>query len=86
MTSEHAAISLFPDQSIDLVFIDGCHTAACIETDLRLWIPKIKNRGIVMGHDFSSVWPAVPIAVSRLRQGLPLHLGMDLTWWFYVTE
>ena len=86
ITSEAAAISLFSDRSIDFVFIDGCHTAVCIEADLRSWIPKIKNGGIVMGHDFSSVLPAVPITVSRLRQGLPLHLGMDLTWWFYVTD
>ena len=78
------AVNRLDNFSIDMVFIDGCHTSTCIEEDLRLWGLKVKPGGIVMGHDFSPVWPAVPIAVSQLRQGKELHLGMDLTWWFPI--
>jgi hypothetical protein len=42
----------FDDGSLDWVYIDGNHSYdACLE-DLRLWAAKVKNDGLILGHDF----------------------------------
>jgi hypothetical protein len=71
-----------PDESLDLLFIDGCHEIECIAEDLELWIPKVKPRGVVMGHDYSERWPGVMMVLNELRAGKDLYLGSDLVWWF----
>jgi hypothetical protein len=44
----------FADNSLDFVYVDGMHSyEACLE-DLRLYAPKLKGAGILMGHDFSN--------------------------------
>jgi len=42
----------FPDASLDFVFIDANHTYECAKEDIALWAPKVKQGGIVMGHDY----------------------------------
>jgi len=45
---------LFADGQLDFVYVDGMHSyEACLE-DLRLFAPKLKGTGILMGHDFSN--------------------------------
>jgi hypothetical protein len=42
----------FDDRSLDWIYIDGNHSyEACLE-DLRLWAPKVKDDGLILGHDF----------------------------------
>lgn len=44
----------FADGSFDFVYVDGMHSyEACLE-DLRLFAPKVKGTGFLMGHDFSN--------------------------------
>ena len=43
-----------PDESLDFIFIDGCHTYECVYRDLTNYIPKVKKGGIVSGDDFSN--------------------------------
>ncbi len=46
--------SLFVDGQLDFVYVDGMHSyEACLE-DLRLFGPKLKGTGFLMGHDFSN--------------------------------
>ncbi len=48
------AVKEFPDKHFDWVFIDANHSyEACLE-DLRLWAPKIKDDGLLCGHDFAA--------------------------------
>jgi Methyltransferase domain len=48
------AVKVFEDKSLDWVFIDGNHShEACLE-DLRLWAPKVKDDGLLCGHDFAA--------------------------------
>jgi hypothetical protein len=51
MASVNAA-KLFPDNSIDIVFIDACHEYECVKEDINAWFPKIKKGGIISGHDY----------------------------------
>eukprot|EP00927_Polykrikos_kofoidii_P033183 TRINITY_DN2808_c0_g1_i1.p1 TRINITY_DN2808_c0_g1~~TRINITY_DN2808_c0_g1_i1.p1 ORF type:complete len:489 (-),score=88.80 TRINITY_DN2808_c0_g1_i1:41-1465(-) len=89
MTSE-AAAALVPDDSIDAVFIDGCHLYDCVKQDLELWLPKMR-RGVdtlIAGHDFSPQWPGVVRAVHEMRdEGREVTLASDwMYWWFERIE
>jgi hypothetical protein len=54
-----------PDQSIiaatrfdigelDMVFIDGAHDYDSVYSDLTAWLPRVKDGGILAGHDIDS--------------------------------
>ena len=42
---------LFPDRSVDGVYIDGAHQYKPVYDDIVRWLPKIKTGGWVTGHD-----------------------------------
>lgn len=50
-SSEDASLAFVP-QSIDLLFFDGDHRYSTFSKDLKLWLPKMKTGGRVMGHDY----------------------------------
>merc|ERR1712183_877679 len=78
------AFKLFADASIDLVFIDGMHDDN-VGFDLAAWIPKVREGGIVSGHDFSMDTPLVPLHVIRWHcrtARRPLHVAMGSVFWW----
>jgi len=42
----------FPDSSIDFVYIDARHDRQGVLEDLQAYWPKIKNGGVIAGHDY----------------------------------
>ncbi len=46
------AADLFPDNSLDFVYIDGNHAYEYVKMDLEIWWPKLKVGGIFAGHDY----------------------------------
>jgi hypothetical protein len=46
------AYKLFPDESLDFVFIDANHSYDSVKEDINLWYPKVRKGGLVMGHDY----------------------------------
>ncbi len=55
----------FPDQSIDLVMIDGPHDYDNVLLDIQAWLPKIKPGGMIAGHDYCGKWPGVARAIHE---------------------
>jgi len=64
MSSTEAA-ALYPDASLDVVFIDGEHTVAAVLADLQAWWPKVKAGGLLLGHDRD--WPDVARGVKSFE-------------------
>ena len=42
----------FDDDSTDFVYLDGDHSREAVEADVAAWWPKIKEGGVLAGHDF----------------------------------
>jgi hypothetical protein len=51
MDSAEAA-GLYEDGSLDFVFIDADHSYEGVKRDIIAWLPKVKNGGVLAGHDY----------------------------------
>jgi hypothetical protein len=50
-TSLEAALQ-YENNSLDVVFLDACHTYECVKEDIAAWLPKVKAGGYLAGHDY----------------------------------
>lgn len=79
-TVSSAAVQQVPDGSVDLVFIDAAHDyQGCLE-DIRLWLPKVREGGILAGHDFQHRFPGVHRAVAECFPLLQVTVLPDAVW------
>jgi len=64
-----------PDASQDLIFVDGNHSAWAVALDLRLWWPKVKPGGKLVGHDYTTRFPGVIAGVDGWERetGVPVR-------------
>ena len=53
-TDSVAASKMFPDEYFDFVYIDGDHRYEYVVLDIKSWLPKVKKRGILGGHDYGN--------------------------------
>ena len=42
----------FKDQYFDFVYIDSCHLYEAVKADLNSFLPKLKEQGVMAGHDY----------------------------------
>lgn len=57
------ACKIFANNILDLVFIDGDHSYEAVKQDVLGWLPKVKDSGILCGHDANR--PSVLQAVDE---------------------
>jgi predicted O-methyltransferase YrrM len=57
-----------PDQTLDIVFLDRGFTEAIGKQDVREWLPKVKDGGILAGHEADT-----PEVYNSVREELSLH-------------
>jgi hypothetical protein len=86
-TSEKAILK-FPDNSLDFVYIDGDHSYDAVLLDIILWHRKVKDGGILAGHDYQEtrkhgVKKAVDDYVKYHNIDLQLF---DVSWYWEVTK
>ncbi len=48
------AAELFEDNFFDWVYIDGNHNYSAIKNDLIRWYTKVKQGGLIAGHDYNN--------------------------------
>jgi predicted O-methyltransferase YrrM len=77
-----AAAKNIPDD-LDFVYIDGNHNYEFVKKDVELYYPKIKEGGILGGHNFEINFMGVPKAVIEFtaRKGLKLEGKAPSDWW-----
>ncbi len=46
------AAPTFADGSLDAVYLDGDHDYPAVLDDIKAWWPKVKEGGVLAGHDF----------------------------------
>jgi len=77
-TSVEAA-ARFNDKSLDFVYIDAQHDYASVMEDIVAWLPKVKNGGLITGHDFVN-WEERDVGVKDAvfdffrDKGMPLYV------------
>ena len=61
-----SAARIFPDEGVGFVFIDANHQYPGISADIAAWWRKVKQGGILAGHDYTAaIWPDVKRAVDE---------------------
>lgn len=81
-TSETSS-NLVPN-NLDIVFIDANHRYEFVKQDIELWYPKLREGGILIGHDYSLRNFGVVKAVhERFRY---IYTSDDRIWWVYKNE
>lgn len=72
------AVSCVPD-NLDFVFIDADHSTQGVYDDLKWWVPKIRDGGLISGHDFN--WPSVQKALRKFfGQDVKIYEGPNNVW------
>ena len=80
LCSSLAASRIVPDKSLDFVFIDAAHDYESVLTDLELWFPKIRDGGIIAGHDYCEHYNGVIKAVNEFFEGYVVELKSFKIW------
>jgi predicted O-methyltransferase YrrM len=73
--------SLISDDSIDFVYIDGNHQYSSIKEDLVNWSKKVKNGGIIAGHDCN--FEPISRALNEHFNEIPVATFMDGSWFYF---
>jgi len=77
MTSEKAINKIKGEY--DYVYSDGNHQYEATKSDIELYFPLIKPKGIIAGHDYNDAWDSVRRAVNE-KFGPPHKLFKDDSW------
>jgi len=73
------AYRFYPDQSIDVVFVDADHSYEATRESIEVWLPKIRPGGVICGHDYNlESWPGVVRAVDDF--GFEHVIGAGSIW------
>jgi predicted O-methyltransferase YrrM len=74
------------DKEIDLLFIDGDHSYKAVKANIESYLPKLRDKGIVIFHDYS--WAeGVRQAVSEYIKPIAIEEHyLDNTYWARIKK
>jgi predicted O-methyltransferase YrrM len=77
------AANRFDVASVDLVFLDASHDHDAVVADLEAWSPRLREGGVLAGHDFSDRHPGVVAAVEAFahEHGREVRREAGSVWW-----
>ncbi len=80
------AKDLFNDNSVDAIFIDASHDYENVKADILHWLPKVKDGGILAGHDYYGNHKEVKLAVDDSLHNYEIFSSVQTEcWWIYKT-
>jgi len=70
------------DNSLDLCYIDACHSYECVVADIQAYKNKVKKGGIIAFHDFLNNDYGVQQAVREFahREGYEVNIINENNW------
>lgn len=74
---------LFTDKVLDFVYIDANHQYNAVLEDIKIWIVKVKDKGLIGGHDYTSKpvrFRQVIKAVKDIFKKEPDFIFEDTSW------
>ena len=84
MTSD-AAADILNEDKFDFIYIDGLHTYDGVKTDIINYLPKVKEGGVIGGHDYVNGGHLAGVynAVNEMF-GAPDKVFKDKSWIKYL--
>jgi len=76
-------IDNYPNNYFDFIYIDASHEYDDVKRDIEISLPKIKNGGLIGGHDYQKEWPGVIKAVNEVI-GTPDLTFEDESWVYKI--
>jgi len=65
-----------PDNSVDLVYIDACHSYECVRDDINAYWDKLKSGGVMAFHDYEMSHYGVKQAVAEFAYAKRLNVEL----------
>ena len=84
-TSFNAAQNI-KNESLDFVYIDADHSYNAVLSDMILWYPKIRKKGIISGHDFTTTNVGEAVKVFCQKARIDKLYTQNEDFWFYRKE
>lgn len=81
--SSSIAVEQFKDNSLDFVYIDANHSYLEVYHDIEIWSKKVKEGGIVAGHDVLNILSVLE-AVSDYCKDNQIIFYLNLPDWYFM--
>ena len=80
----NVVVNDFKNNSLDFVYIDANHKYEYAYQDINLWFPKVKEGGIIGGHDVCL--PAVLNAVTEFCSNKNIKFQTEIPDWYFIKQ
>jgi len=74
----------FEDESLDFAYIDADHSYEAVIDDINAWYPKVRERGVLCGHDYHPAWKGVIKATNELADKNDWYLFQEKDDWWII--
>lgn len=83
VASSRDAAARFEPGTVDRVFLDGSHDGPSVSEDLAVWSARLREGGVLAGHDYMEKHPELVAAVDAFAssRGLVVKRGPRSIYW-----
>ena len=85
--SSENSVKNFEDNYFDFIYLDGNHNYSYVKQDLEMWYPKLKNKGIICGDDWSRPYGVMKAATEfAYKNNLYISLTNNYENFFFIKD